>query len=103
MARRKKVGLGRTQKKKDEDLKLKWERQILWCECGRSKEVSGDVVAFTCEFCVTRLVGIPDETNTKPKEKRPRGWHLRKVYVSPSGQVYHKGRLVDEGNVSSDA
>jgi hypothetical protein len=58
-------------------------------------EVGPDVEAVTCSSCVAKMVA-PPETTTKPipDEKRPRGWHLRAEYVSPSGKKYAFGKEV---------
>lgn len=79
----------------------------LECECGAIVEnVSHDAGAVTCWRCVSRQVAPPHNyvsVEKRNEEKKPRGWHFMEEYISPSGKVYHKGRLVDEHTTSDEA
>ena len=54
-----------------------------------------DVKSVICSICVARMVP-PTEIKLikRSDEKHPRGWHLKKQYVSPSGKVYSFGKEV---------
>lgn len=79
--------------------------QDLNCKsCGAVVEnLSSDVGAVTCDRCVQRLVAPPEMPVSKYNiEIRPRGWHLKKEYISPSGKMYEYGKEVSN-EVSSNA
>jgi hypothetical protein len=73
------------------------EMQWLDCKiCGIDGQyVAGDIKAVTCGRCTVGLTDPPAE-KVKPLEKRPRGWHLMKTYISPSGEVFHRGVSTNE-------
>lgn len=56
-------------------------------------DVAPDVKSILCAGCVQKL--CPWESKAKePKEKRPRGWHRKKHYISPSGIEYSYGKEI---------
>jgi hypothetical protein len=60
-------------------------------------EVTQDIKAVTCAYCVQRQVAPPP--NIKPKtdeEKFPRGWALKARYVHVDGRVFEKGKETGE-------
>jgi hypothetical protein len=72
-------------------------------ECGYLVEqLDSDIKAVTCEYCVQRSVPAPEPPKSALKknngEHHPRGWHLKKRYVSPSGKVYSFGKEVTEND-----
>ena len=76
----------------------------LECACGAIVEnVSFDAGTVECWRCVAKQVAPPHNyvsAEKRNEEKKPRGWHFMEEYISPSGKVYHKGRLVDEHSAS---
>lgn len=73
------------------------ERKMLDCRiCQTECKVGGDVISVLCWRCLTGMVAGPESSNAKPDEKRPRGWHKKPEYISPSGKVYKYGKLLDE-------
>lgn len=71
-------------------------RKNLPCEdCGRlMKGLQADVKAITCAYCMARK--CPWEKKDTNKEKHPRGWHRRKLYISESGTPYSYGKEVSK-------
>jgi hypothetical protein len=75
-------------------------KKFLMCkECDEVEvEVTQDIKAVTCAYCVQRQVAPPP--NIKPKsdeEKFPRGWALKARYIHVDGRVFEKGK--DTGEV----
>jgi hypothetical protein len=70
--------------------------KLLDCsECFYSVRVALDTKSVVCSACVARQVA-PPEVKKPLEEKRPKGWHFKAEYISPSGKIYHKGREVNE-------
>jgi hypothetical protein len=74
-------------------------KKFLMCkECDEVEvEVTQDIKAVTCAYCVQRQVAPPP--NIKPKsdeEKFPRGWALKTRYVHVDGRVFEKGKDTGE-------
>ena len=71
-------------------------RQMLMCkECGNKEvEVSVDVCAVTCAYCVQKMVA-PPVGHVKEKSDKPKGWQFKK-YFEHNGIVYSKGKVVSE-------
>lgn len=75
--------------------------QDLDCECGRLVEFVGqEAVRVICSYCVMKMIAPPDFPE-KPEEQRPRGWHKKQLYISPSGKRYRYGRQIDESPASN--
>jgi hypothetical protein len=53
-------------------------------------EVSMDVSAVTCAWCVIKIVSPPELYSKPQKSDKPRGWHF-KTYFEHEGKVYSKG------------
>ena len=74
------------------------ESIALECECGRIVEkLPADTASVVCSYCLQAKVDRPEGIIPKKKtadDNRPRGWHLLKKYVSPSGKVYERGKEV---------
>lgn len=72
-------------------------RHILSCKvCDTVEvEVSTDVVAVTCAYCVQKLVAPPAGITPKEKSDKPRGWHF-KMFFEHDGIVYSKGEIVTD-------
>jgi hypothetical protein len=67
--------------------------------CGAIVEnCTADTRYVTCWRCVAKSVAppTPPKSMQRNQETRPRGWHFREYYKSPSGQVYSFGREVDD-------
>lgn len=86
--------------------------------CGATVNTDEDTRAILCSWCTARLAGTPVEINKYPKQrevsmtdmvKAPkvkkevvakksagwgRGWHLKKEFVSPTGEKYSFGKLI---------
>ena len=78
------------------------ERKTLVCkECNvTTVNVSNDIGAVTCAYCVQKSVAPPEGIKPKPEgEKFPRGWHFKQRYVHTDGRVFCKG--VDTGEVDT--
>lgn len=71
--------------------------KILVCkECDEEEvQVSSDVKAVTCAYCVQKLVAPPDNYIKKEKSDKPRGWHF-KPFFEHNGEVFSKGELVTD-------
>lgn len=76
------------------------------CEtCGALVEnLPADTKSVLCSRCVSRMVAPPPQPKSVSQngngEKNPRGWHLKRLYISPSGKKYSFGKEViddDEG------
>lgn len=66
-------------------------------------EVGGDIRSVICSYCTMAMV--PPPIAPKPKtagEKKPRGWHLKRKYVSPSGVEYSFGKEVSKNDGRTD-
>lgn len=77
-------------------------KKILYCkECRQHQlEVSGDVSAVTCAYCVQKMVAPPVDPQRKPEGERfPRGWHFKARFVAPDGRVFVRGQLTDEKDI----
>lgn len=74
------------------------DRKELDCAvCGNLVEgLLLDVKSVTCSRCVAKMVPSTDTVpkSNLPDEKRPRGWHKKPEYISPSGRKYHYGKEV---------
>jgi hypothetical protein len=74
------------------------KKYLLCKECNEVEvEVTQDIKAVTCAYCVQRQVAPPP--NIKPKsdeEKFPRGWALKARYVHVDGRVFEKGKETGE-------
>ena len=70
-----------------QDLPCKLCQDMVW-------DVAGNIASVICWRCVVAMTDPPNFP-TKVTEIRPRGWQFRSEYVSPSGQVYHRGQPVD--------
>ena len=82
--------------KKPSDRKKRNPRKTLLCDsCNRvsSPKLESDVVKWTCSYCVSEMA--PWERK-EPKEKRPRGWHRKKLYISPSNIAYSYGKEISD-------
>lgn len=70
-------------------------RKTMQCKvCGGTVHgVSADAIAVECPLCLNRQV--PCDETTLPAARSepigPKGWHLRNVFVTEEGVVYHKG------------
>ena len=59
--------------------------------------VGEDVIAITCNSCVTKIQ-LNKYPNTLPKSHmkkstgRPPGWHFMNEFVDKDGNVFHKGK-----------
>lgn len=97
---RRKVGRPRkvTAEESYELFRRKKERVNLSCSCGTVVErLDADTASVICSSCVQTMVPAPSKPKhiaDANKEKRPRGWHFKKKYVSPSGKVYSFGKEV---------
>ena len=79
--------------------RYQYKTKALFCKmCGLIVENCGiEASAITCADCVQAMILPPEGYHKqKPEEKRPRGWQFMSKYVSPSGKIYEKGRLIDE-------
>lgn len=72
-------------------------RHTLMCkECNLiSKEVSTEVSAFTCCYCVQKMIAPPANYKKATKSDKPRGWHF-KMYFEQDGVVYSKGQVITD-------
>tara|TARA_B100001971_G_C18134846_1_gene506963 strand:+ start:508 stop:918 length:411 start_codon:yes stop_codon:yes gene_type:complete len=71
------------------------------CKCGEWCIVGDEVVTkITCSRCtyIKCYNLLSDEEKKKllgkvsSKNKKPRGWHLYKIFVASNGTVYHHGK-----------
>lgn len=66
-------------------------KYVICSKCGViPMKIDGDCVSGVCWLCATKMVEPPTFVTYKKSDK-PRGWHLRKVFVDKKGNVYHKG------------
>ena len=80
-------------------------RKILECSTCFDPQynIGMDVKSIICPSCVQKLVAPPDiYVKNQPKEVRPRGWWLRKEYLSPSGVVYRYGTEVTDDEFTTE-
>jgi hypothetical protein len=72
-------------------------RHTLICkECNlTSKEVSTEISAYTCCYCVQKMIAPPTNYKKIAKSEKPRGWHF-KMYFEQDGVVYSKGKEVTD-------
>ena len=72
-------------------------RHTLTCkECNlTTKEVSTEVSAYTCCYCVQKMIAPPANYKKAVKSDKPRGWHF-KMYFEQDGVVYSKGQEVTD-------
>jgi hypothetical protein len=82
------------------------KRQLVLMECklclSNGVMVSKDVKSVICGRCTAQQVDPPEVKPPKTDDdKRPKGWHLKKEYISPSGKIYHRGREVNELSTKS--
>lgn len=72
--------------------------QIKWLKCStcdEEVEVEESVASVTCWRCAMKRTEPPVIHQVKEKSdkpKKPKGYHLMKVYVDPEGNVFHKGK-----------
>ena len=74
------------------------------CECEQYEfTVRVDVVKVTCGMCVQKIVAPPENYSKQnsPTAGFPRGWHFKKRFEAPNGDVYSFGKLV--GDVVEDS
>lgn len=66
-------------------------------ECGIAErnDIDPNVISWTCGLCVAKK--CPFDEKITVKEKRPRGWHRKELYVSPSGVEYNYGKEIKNG------
>lgn len=67
-------------------------KELQCSQCDRIEEVDESVVAVLCWECSVKR--CPLEMKAKPQEngiRRPKGYHLAKVFVDSEGNVFHKG------------
>ena len=66
-------------------------------------EVGPDISAVICARCVQKLVPAPEEK--KPVIRLhtgfARGWHLKKRYIAPDGNIYERGKQVEASTVTN--
>lgn len=83
--------------------------------CKTEQKADKTVKAILCHKCTARLAGTPQEIGKYPKSDVPkvkkvkvakkvvkkvttggwgRGWHLKKTFKAPDGQVYSFGRPI---------
>src|SRR5690242_7383583 len=99
----------RSRKKQKQQITLQKGSRWLDCKvCGVNGEYCKyDIKAVICAQCVAQQAAPPETPkylrHDETDEKRPRGWHLMKEYVSPSGKIYHKGREVNGESSSVDS
>ena len=87
--------------------------------CNRMEDVDYGAKAVLCSYCVARLVGAPEQAQSKepkltkagvPRKKRgeavkkvpsgkPVGWHFKRYYKHTDGTVWHRGELVTDPQV----
>lgn len=86
----------RIKKLKNTQVKKITGRHVLVCkECNEEEvEVSADIVAVTCAYCVQKMIAAPDGY-VKEKSDKPRGWHF-KLYFEHNGVVYSKGKEITD-------
>jgi hypothetical protein len=72
-------------------------RHTLTCkECNLiTNEVSTEISAFTCWYCVQKMIAPPANYKKAVKSDKPRGWHF-KMYFEQDGVVYSKGEVVTD-------
>lgn len=60
--------------------------------------VATDIVRVTCGTCVQKIVAPPENYSKQasPTAGFPRGWHFKKRFEAPNGDVYSFGKLVDD-------
>lgn len=85
------------------DLRNKEKIDLLCSKCQALVEgLDADTSSVICDRCIARMAMPPEEPKAKKvtsetDEKHPRGWHLKKHYVSPSGKVYCRGKeIIDD-------
>jgi len=80
-------------------------KKFLTCkECNDIEvEVSVDIGAVTCAYCVQRIVEPPLSTK-RPAEgdKFPRGWALKTTYIHTDGRIFERGKDTGEKYVPID-
>lgn len=71
------------------------DKEVSCSKCGMLEIVGPDVKSVICSTCVAIMVAPPENLYKHvPDEKRPRGWHRKPIYVSPSGKTYRYGKEV---------
>jgi hypothetical protein len=74
------------------------------CECGHYRfTVRADIAKVTCGACVQKIVAPPENYSKQnsPTAGFPRGWHFKKRFEAPNGDVYSFGKLVE--NIEPDS
>ena len=65
--------------------------------CGETVRVTEETESVICALCACKMVGPTDNMlkraarGERKKSGRPRGWHLKPVFVDKEGNVFHKG------------
>ena len=71
--------------------------QTKWLQCSSCEEevqVEVETTAVTCWRCAVKKTEPPLIRQAPAKKegpRKPKGWHLMKVYVDPDGNVFHEG------------
>lgn len=60
------------------------------CKCGREIRISESSVSGICFMCLMSKLPV-DDTLTKSKSDRPRGWTFMKMFVDKDGTVFEHG------------